>query len=340
MWEIEDDTREQSKAFVTFNGLSTFKIAQNSVDMDEAQLFELNDPSPRGLLDYNLILSSDEWRAEEDERAARFASIPLSSITRLDTKLKRKIRDGIPCTHRRKLWFIATGGQALYELTGNPWPTLSSRPPATPFDASQLQFGSQFHAAAFLPSDAVEQFDAFVTIVAMQNPEAKFAPMIPNISFFLLLFMEPPLAYLSIQAMVNFSRDTTHFLATSSVRFAASVFAIRDIISHFSKRVIDHGEHLGVSISRLFLELVPSFFLPFASLPGALTIFDSFVAEGRKVLNRVCTGIFVRSKNPLLRATSSEAFTRIAHEAVSQFQHVSQISESLQYSFKLSLSWA
>jgi hypothetical protein len=170
------------------------------------------------------------------------------------------------------------------------------------------------------------------------NPQILFAPMIPAISLFLLLFMEPPLAYLSLQAMINRNRKKGWYLATGHERFTASVFAIRDLAMKNCKKVIGHAEQLDVSISKLFFDCIPSFFLPKVTLPVALTIFDSFVTEGRKILARICCGLLFEAKDRLLDTKTKEGFDNVVGSQIENLQSVAVLQKVIQSSFKLSIS--
>lgn len=308
--------------------------------MDANLLLDLDDLTPHGLIDFNLIYSNDEWHEEEMARVRNFASVSLSSITRVDDKLKHKIRSGIPCTHRRKIWFVASGGLDLYKEAGNIWDELAARADELPQD-KDIMFGSSLNIFEFLPADGAVIFNRFMRVVKMQNEAINYAPMITSICLFLLLFMEPPLAYLSVQAMINRSKEMAWYIASNRDRYAASVFALRDLGWKSCKSVIKHAEDiLGLSISRMWSPFVPTFFLPLASLPAVLTLFDVFVSEGRKILSRLCVGILMTEKELLLKATTDGSFIDIVKRTVEEMDSVTKLKSLLKTSFRITMSRA
>ena len=108
-----------------------------SVDL----LSDLDDLSPHGLLDFNAMTMTSEWQEEEKRRLSNFQAVPLSSITGIDDKLKQSIRKGIPCSYRRKIWFIASGGRDLYMKSKVCWDDLVAVAASVP-DTDDIFFGS------------------------------------------------------------------------------------------------------------------------------------------------------------------------------------------------------
>ena len=306
--------------------------------MNTSLLMDLDDITPHGLIEFSNLYKTEEWQEEEKLRVDTFSSIPIDSINSIDDKLKHKIRTGIPCAYRRKLWFIASGGLDLYKQSGDLWSEALSRESELPPDADHM-FGSTINVSDYIPKEGVDVFHQFMRVVKLQNESFDYAPMITSVSLFLLMFMEPPLAYLSVQAMINRSHGICWYIATSKERFAASVFALRDIAYKSCKAVIRHAEDiLGLSISRMWSPFIPTFFLPLASLPSVLTVFDSFVCEGRKIISRVCVGLLLTEKELLRKATTSGSFIDIVTRAIEHMDYVTELHTLLRISFGITLS--
>jgi hypothetical protein len=297
-------------------------------------LADLDDRSPHGLLDFATILFAPGWREEESSRQQRFSKFRIPSLDQIPEKLKPVIRQGIPCGYRRKLWFIASGGLELYKKVGNVWDSLVASCPEAP-EKETLFFGGTLDVTEYLPPEASHQLIHFLTLVWSQNRELVFAPMMASISLFLLLFMEPPLAYLTIQAMINRSRNVSCYLATSHERFAASVLAVRELGSKCAKDIIARADRLGVSVSKLCLSFIPSFFLPYASLPASLTIFDSFVTEGRKIVTCLCAAVFHQARHELAQTETADDFNRVMTATIENFNGVPALQACLGKSFSI-----
>ena len=300
--------------------------------------WDLDDPAPHGLLDFMKLNTDEDWKSEEKRRLENFASIPLSSITSIDERLKQKIRTGIPCSYRRKIWFIASGGWDLYRRAGSNWDDLWELARDVP-DTADIFFGSKLDLFEYLPKEGVCQVTQFMKVVYHLNRSIRFAPMITSIALCLLLFMEPPLAYFTLQAMIEKSQSMSWYIAATPETYSASVFVLRDIASKSCKAVVSHAESvLNMSVSKIWMPYIPTFFLPLIRLPAVLTVFDAFVSEGRKVLARLCVGIFVAEKDVLVKTSTSASFLDIVSRGVAQMNTVSALQAIMKKSFGLNMS--
>ena len=312
----------------------TISIIFMSVDLLE----DLDDLSPHGLLDFTAMQMTSEWQEEEKRRLSNFQAMPLPSITKIDDKLKQSIRKGIPCSYRRKIWFIASGGRDLYMKSGVCWDDLVAVAASVP-DIDDIFFGSKIELFNYLPVDGIKQVVQFMKVVYYQNRAIKYAPMITAISLLLLLFMEPPMAYWSIQAMIEKSQTMGWYIATNAELFNASVHVIRDIACQTCKNVIMHAEKiLNMSIGEMWMPYIPTFFLPLVPLPAVLTIFDAFVSEGRKILNRICVAILASERDLLMKATTVNSFFDIVGRAFERLIAVPVLHEVMKKGFNVTMS--
>jgi hypothetical protein len=298
--------------------------------------WKLASSSAFGLIDFEDIHDSPEWRAEEETRVAAFRKLPAFP-SQVGDSLKTKMRFGIPCSHRRKIWFVASGGFDLLLKTGDSWDAVQQLASQTE-PAPAAAFGVVPPVLDFIPETAAEQFREFLHVVWAQNRAIHFSPLIPVVSALLFLFMEPPLAYLSVQAMIIKSQDNQWYFPVTREQFFASAQGICQLVARHCPAIAKHSAAIHLSIAQIVLTIFPTFFLPFTTLPVTLTVFDSFVFEGRKVLTRLCIALMVQLKERLLRTDSPQDFLRLLIEAIEELDSVDRMKALLKSSFKLMLS--
>ncbi|OHS93669.1 TLD family protein [Tritrichomonas foetus] len=300
--------------------------------------FSLLSFSPYGIIDFDEINKGEKWKLHEIKRKEKFSRFP-ATLTKIDDKMKKKIRKGIPCELRRNIWFRSSGGMEVMNLAGDQWEAITAKAGKLEIKNGVYTFGSQLIFENYLPGDASKLLNSFLNVVHSQNQYIYKTPIIVPVSLFLLLFMEPSLAYLSIQGMINKTRmnETSYFLFDGK-QVRAQADSVDELLEKVCKPVLMHSKSLDFSIPDLLSDLLPNFFLPYTSLTAALTIFDSYVLEGRKVLTRVLLGLFISNKDKLLATKDATEFGNVILRACAELDNPDILDYVLTKSFNLSLS--
>lgn len=301
--------------------------------------FSLESKLSYGFYDHSSFIPDNEWQNEENIRIENFKKLPVF-IPKFTEKIKKLVRYGVPSTARRNFWFQASGGFDLYKSMSGKfnWEKTMTRAMQKPMtDASN--FGSSIDILSFLPEADVKQLKTFLHIVWVSNPQIIFAPLIPTVSALLLMYLEPPLAYLTIKSMIDRSTGNGNWYFTIDQKcFYASTESISEQLKRFCSDIDKHATEIGASITKLVMSLFPTFFLPFSTLPAALTFFDSFVLEGRKVLLRFCIGIFSMNRQQLCQAKTPEQFYEIVVNSIRELNTPAKIKAVVKQSFVLFIS--
>ena len=299
--------------------------------------WDLYSPVEHGFINedfYDLKLNPT-WQEQNEIRQRNFAGLPQFSPT-ITEPIKQKARFGIPHDQRRKWWFIATRGIDLLSKFGNVWPgalQLSQKTPQT----NMNEFGG-FNLMQHLPPSQQQCFQEFLHVIWVQNPKIDFAPLIPTVSYLLLLYQEPPLAYLSIQSMIRRSTEDSWYFTLTRESFLACVRAFRELAHNKCSSVVSHADSLKLDIAQIALALFPVFFMPFMPLHVALTVFDSFCVEGRKVLVRFALNLILQQKAQLLRSKSAREFITILISGLEHLSDSAFLNSFIEGSFNIYLS--
>ncbi|EAY11072.1 TLD family protein [Trichomonas vaginalis G3] len=199
-------------------------------------------------------------------------------------------------------------------------------------------FGVSPYIIKFLPEKMKPLVKDFLTALWATNKGIEYSPLLPATAVILLLFMEPPAAYASLQAMINRSQEDCWYFTMDRKNYHKNVIAIEKSIIKKAPDVAKKANELGVNIAFLTLGLIPAFFLPFSPLPVALTFFDSFIVEGRKVLIRFITTIFKHNSVALLKCKTSKEFATILLTDMDGFTNPNHLRNFLGECFKIYMS--
>ncbi|OHS95147.1 TLD family protein [Tritrichomonas foetus] len=281
---------------------------------------------------------TDEWEQEEKIRLDRSKNSQNSSRQ----MSKNLTRYGLPMNCRRKVWFLTSGGYDLLQEAGDIYEKAcqnyenNKEVMKSPIE-TDFVFGSDLPLNEFLPHSVVDKVTKFLCVLHYHNKSITYAPLIPSTVILLLMFMEPPLAYLAIQAMINRSIEDSWYFAVDYEQFHASMQAIEDLSEGKLHSIWRKAKSLGVNIAHMTLAMLPAFFLPFLPLPVAMTIFDSFIVEGRKILVRFFLTLLKKTSSQLLEAPTSQSFLSILVQSMENLSNVSQLKSFLKSTFGISL---
>ena len=279
---------------------------------------------------------TSDWEAEEERRKRDFEKLPEFQ-PEISDKLKQKFRFGIPNGQRRKWWLVATGGLQLLTEVGDVW-SAAERSSANVPVSDVSSFGGGVDLLSILCPTVAGKCKHFLHVVWTRNKHIEFSPLIPTVAVILLMYMEPPLAYLSIQSMINRSvKDSWYFTLTRD-QFLASVEALREIIHRKNGKIEEKCASLGLDLAQIGLALFPVFFLPFTPLPVALTLFDSYASEGRKILVRFAICLFQMEERSLLSSTTPREFLMNLVRGMDKLSGVQSTRNFLIHSFDIFLS--
>ena len=297
--------------------------------------WDLESEAEYGLFDLVKTSFGGVWAKEDEDRIKAFAQLPIFDVKGSDV-LKRKARTGIPNGQRRKWWLVASRGFKLLSRAGDLWDQAKSESP--PLGKPEEFFGLPSYVFSFLPPRLAKKSQLLCHVLAQQNDEVVFAPLIPVFSSMLLLFMETPLAYLTLQSMINQSKKEGYYFPVTNEQFTTWMQLFREMLKKKCESVSKHAEAMKLDIGQLGLALFPVFFFPFMSLPVALTFFDSFVVSGRKVLIRFCLSLFANEKKSLLAATTPTEFVSVVINAIERLQNIDAMKEFLKKTFLMDVS--
>lgn len=303
------------------------------------------DPDHRinGFLDELNFSLTDEWIQEENLRKAAFSKLG-DNIFKNQKKLKLTARMGIPATMRQDVWLMASNGKQLIDELGNVYENALSlvnrQLKSNKVHEHSLEdlFSGSAYIIKFLPEKIQPLVKEFLRAIWATNKGIEYFPFLPVIAVILLLFMEPPAAYASLQAMIRRSQEDSWYFTLNRKNYYKNVVAIEKLLNIKTPDVVSKAKSLGVGIDFLILALLPSFFIPISQLPIALTFFDSFIVEGRKVLLRFITTIFKINSDILLKSNSPKEFVTIILDTFSGFSKPQNLRTFLKESFSIYMS--
>lgn len=277
---------------------------------------------------------TDEWAEEEKDRENECENLKFK--THRTKQLKSVVRNGLSNSSRRRYWFILSGGYDLYIKVGNVYQQAVEATKDLPINEKSL-FGISFNFLIYNHPSIAQILPAFLNALWYNNQDVEYSPLIPVFASMLLMYMEPPLAYLTLQSIINKSRESSFFLLLSKDQLFTAVESVEKLIIMRQPNIANHAEKLGIHLSQLILSIFPSFFIPFISISVSLTVFDAFVSEGRKVLFRFLLQILNDEKNNLLNTNNPNEFGRIIFNAIDRLNNPSKLKSFTKKAYKLKL---
>ncbi|KAK8836839.1 hypothetical protein M9Y10_037363 [Tritrichomonas musculus] len=277
---------------------------------------------------------TDDWDEEEKQREIECQKLKFKTYR--TKQLKLLARYGLSNSVRRRCWFILSGGFDLYLKVGDVYSHAVEATKNLPMDEKSF-FGVSFNFIEYMQKPIAQILPTFLRAIWYNNQDVEFSPLIPTFSAMLLVFMEPSLAYLSLQAIINTSRESSYYLLLNKEQLFTTIEAVEKLIVIRFSSVANHAEKLGINLSQLILSIFPYFFIPFISGPVSLTIFDSFVSEGRKVLFRFFLQILYDEKSNLTNTNDPNEFGRLIFNAVDRLNDPNKMKAFIKKAFKIKM---
>lgn len=272
--------------------------------------WNLGDSQPHGFLNYQTLKMDPEWIEEENEREKRFNSLHLFT-NHLTTQMKEAFKQGIPHCFRRRYWLVASGGFDFLMKYGDNYNSAVQSSLKYP-RCKDIYFGSSPSLYNFFSESEISIFHELLHVIYVNNRHfLDFSPLITTTTAFLLLYMEPPLAYASIQSMIKKSKDDNLYFTLTTPDYQTSINAISDIIASKFKRVYQVINDFNISMNEVLFHCIPNIFRPYLPMRSALTIFDSFVSDGFKILTDITIGLLKITSEALIQTHDSMEFKQI-----------------------------
>lgn len=278
---------------------------------------------------------SNEWVEEKKRRQIDCDKIPFQ--TKKTKEMKMLFRKGISDDSRRRWWFVLSGGFELYQEVGDIYQNGVEVVSKLENLENNSTFGVTFDLLEFLPPQFSETLPTFLKVISYYNRQIEYSPLIPVISAMLLMYLEPPLAYLSMQSMINKSIESLYYIVITKEQFCLQIGSIQRLICSRLPNLARHTQKLNIKLSELLYAIFPSFFIPFLSYPSSLTICDSFISEGRKVLFRFTLEILLEEESNLLLTKDKPSFVRILFNSIEKLSHPDILAQFMQKAFKLKI---
>lgn len=299
----------------------------------------------------NLLFPNESWIEVEKERASNFLTFEsLNDITKhiiqsddqsnrvlISKKIKKLIRFGIPSNLRFKYWLLLSGGQHLLDEGFDYYDIIQTL-------INTNNFKKQITMPFGVPIDFIEAYSGgnqriidFIYIVAYQNQNIQYAPFIPRVCLILLTFLKNNNdAYVAIQAMINQNQNDWYF-ATSFENFLVSSMSIRELCQSKVPKLYRHLLSLQIDVSQLFLLFM--FDKDYLTTPITLTLFDSYMNEGMKVLIRFFFTFLIQETKAILKCKTTDEI----HNVFSAFyqsldENAYLVNDFLSKSFTFNLS--
>lgn len=267
-----------------------------------------------------------DWDTEEKERIIR--SRKLISLTENKKLFKQILRMGISTLHRPEAYLTLSGIKTLADELRDFWPdTVKVR--SEPKYQNIISIFGYPNYDLFIPKAFLQDF---LTIVKNQNKEIQFSPMIPSVASILLLYLEPDLAYLALQSMIN---NTDKYFVKNKENFVSMLSTINKLIQLNNKKLYDHSKSIKLDLSVVALILMPILFSKKLNRHIVLTIFDSFMNEGRTVLMRYIIALVLKLESDLIQTKSPCEFVQTIFDYIISLHNPNDIRELTRLAFGL-----
>lgn len=174
-----------------------------------------------------------------------------------------------------------------------------------------------------------EYLQNFLTIFKNQIKENIFSPMIPCIASILSISLKPEAAYFVLKSM--YDQGNKYFTKTKR-EFAILLKTVEHSLS-FNSHLFRHAKSLKVNFSEISLFLMPLLFSKRVDKRISLTIFDSFIYEGKSTLIRYIVGIIISLQSKLLQTNSDKEFMGVILDYVFSLNNPSKMNQLIEVTF-------
>ena len=266
-----------------------------------------------------------EWDEEENDRLARSKKLYLSKEK--SKFFKYVIRLGISNVYRPEIYLILACQNKMVEDLRRFWPDVLSQSSTPKYENIVGLFGYPNYEL-FTPQS---HLDDFLTIVKNQNHEIEFSPMIPCVASILQLFYDDFLTYIMLQSMIN--EENEKYFVMNKKNFTAMLSTIEMIIKLNKKELHEHSKSIKLDFAVVSLFIVPILFSKKVKKNIVLTIFDSFMNEGRSVLIRYVIGFILKLESDLLQSSTPTEFMTKLFEYIISIHRPSELQQIVSLAF-------
>jgi hypothetical protein len=272
--------------------------------------------------------SAPTWADEELKRQARFKSVTLP-VRSISSSLKQKIRRGVPHALRLPVWFASITGASIadHDCASD---FLSSRLTQT-LPELLAAFGVR-GGSVFTPADPA-LLQLVLNAFAESHPSVTTAPLLPLAASLLLHRADPPLALFLLNAMVD--RESFYF-TVDEVGLLVSFHVMEGFICRKCQRLMAWVDQMPFKLADIFALVMPNFFMPTVDHKAALSIFDVFLSEGRKVLSRLSARLLFLLEPRLTECRSWEGVEALVLDFLRELSSPAALADFLESAFKIS----
>ena len=298
-------------------------------------------------------IPDDSWTKVENARISLFQKYEISEqdtdfnpfrgdeeIT-MTKKLKNIIRYGIPDSRRKVYWLNLTGGLSLIHSNSIYYKTIKKR-----VKMANILIKDQWDNDSFLfgmSLDFIKNYCGedkklvnFIKLVNFQNRNITYAPLIPKVCSLLLTHLSKENAYAAIQGMIN-NNDEFWYFSTTHNEFTRSSMSIHKIMKRKCPKTYSHLLKSNIDPSELFLKFI--FDSNFVPDQIELTLFDSFLNEGRKILFRFFLCFMIMESKQIIQAKTKEELDYVLITFYRDINNSpSKLKPLIKQSFELQLS--
>jgi hypothetical protein len=256
----------------------------------------------------------------------RFKSVKLP-IQSISASLKDKIRRGVPNAIRLPIWFASITGTSLNDHDGAADFMSSNFTHTLP--ALLARFGLR-DASVFTYTDP-GLLQLLLNAFVDGHPSVIVAPLVPLAASLLLYRMDPPIALFLLDAMLT---RGIHF-TTDEITLAATLHVIEGWICGKCHQLMAWIDRMPFRMNDILRFVLPSFFMTTVDIEVALTLFDVYLSEGRRVLTGLSARLVATLEPDLIKCDDWDAVCAIITGFLRGLSHPTILADFLGNAFKI-----